>query len=220
MKHHSISTETENCTQQGYLRFPTSWNLTSLGTLRVGKLGDVLGIDSIPESLKVTSFAYSQSFRQNDGGTVVCGSAGEVAPDPTLDDMFEIGGGRLENSNTLQRDTVWTMNALYAPDQLRQRMAFALSQIFALDPQIITARQASEPQIYFYDIFVRNGLGNYGDVMREVSFNPEMAEMLTFIRNKPIQYGWHSSSREVNCKYYWLLFPSFFICRRCHDEII
>jgi hypothetical protein len=33
-----------------------------------------------------------------------------------------------------QKKTVWTMLALQGDDQLRQRIAFALSQIFAISP--------------------------------------------------------------------------------------
>ena len=43
----------------------------------------------------------------------------------------------------------------------------------------------------FYDIFVRNGLGNYRDALQEVSYSVKMGEMLTFIGNKATAYGWH-----------------------------
>jgi hypothetical protein len=76
-------------------------------------------------------------------GTLVCGSEGEVAPDPSEDDYFEI---QLSDPDTLdtavsqtsQRQTIWTHHALFAEDQLRQRMAWALSQIVVLVPSDVT----------------------------------------------------------------------------------
>ena len=77
------------------------------------------------------------------------------------------------------------MQALYANDQLRQRMAWALSQI------LVTAARGgvaftgeTEMWTNYYDIFVRNAFGNYRDVLREVTYSPIMGDYLTFKRNR------------------------------------
>jgi len=38
--------------------------------------------------------------------------------------------------------------------------------------------------MHYYDIFVRNAFGNYRDILKEVSYSPLMAEMLTFVESK------------------------------------
>jgi hypothetical protein len=46
----------------------------------------------------------------------------------------------------------------------------------------------SEWFLSYYDIFVRNAFGNYRDVLREVSYNPLMAENLSFLKSKSSAY--------------------------------
>ncbi len=89
---------------------------------------------------------------------------------------------------SLQKITTWNMIALSSQDQLRQRMAWALSQIFVVkSKQINEAGQSaslSEPYLNYYDIFVRHAFGSYRDVLKEVSQSPMMAEMLSFLESK------------------------------------
>lgn len=75
------------------------------------------------------------------------------------------------------------MISLSSQDQLRQRMAWALSQILIVTSQQI-AEASSEPYLNYYDIFVRNAFGNYSDILKEVSYSPMMAEMLSFLDSK------------------------------------
>ena len=77
----------------------------------------------------------------------------------------------------------WWQNAVDAPDQLRQRMAFALSQIFvisqnsALDSEYIGTTK-------YYDILVKHAFGNYRDLLEDVTLSPMMGVYLSMIRNK------------------------------------
>ena len=66
-----------------------------------------------------------------------------------------------------------------ANDQLRQRMAFALSQILVVDDDSRTLRTA-----YYFDILSRNAFGNYRDILQEVTYSPKMGDYLTYIRNR------------------------------------
>lgn len=67
-------------------------------------------------------------------------------------------------------------------DLLRQRVAFALSEIFVISIQ-------SELEGYgdgvasFYDIMSRNAFGNYRDLLREVSLHPCMGFYLSHLNN-------------------------------------
>jgi 23S rRNA A2030 N6-methylase RlmJ len=40
----------------------------------------------------------------------------------------------------------------------------------------------------YYDIFVRNAFGNYFDILKEVSYSPMMAEMLSYLSSKSAAY--------------------------------
>jgi uncharacterized protein (DUF1800 family) len=81
------------------------------------------------------------------------------------------------------RQEVWWRLAVSARDQLRQRVAFALSEIFVvsdLDPQL-----AQRPQVLagYYDVLVRNAFGNYRQLLEEITLSPAMGVYLSMIRN-------------------------------------
>jgi len=59
--------------------------------------------------------------------------------------------------------TVWANNTLFAKDQLPQRMAWVLYQIVSIDlPSSYVWN--TETWLLYYDIFVRNAFGSYGDI--------------------------------------------------------
>ena len=95
-------------------------------------------------------------------------------------------GGSIKDTTLLsrQKTNVWNMIALSAQDQLRQRLAWALSQILVVTPRQINEFGLSEAYLNYYDIFVRNAFGNYRDVLKEVSYSPMMGEMLSFLESK------------------------------------
>jgi hypothetical protein len=70
---------------------------------------------------------------------------------------------------------VWTSVVLHCADQLRHRVAFALSQILVLGEAGFDKPEEYEVYADFYDIFVRNAFGSYYDVLREVAYSPQMA---------------------------------------------
>merc|ERR550532_549168 len=81
------------------------------------------------------------------------------------------------------RSSVWLMQALYAEDQLRQRMAWALSQILVAAEPGTDLDDYSELWMNYYDIFVRNAFGNFRDVLREVTYSPVMGAYLSALQN-------------------------------------
>ena len=70
------------------------------------------------------------------------------------------------------------------PDLLRQRMAFALSQIFVISDRVDELMLTPQGMLNFYDIFVRHGFGNYRDVLREVALHPCMGIYLSHLKNR------------------------------------
>lgn len=77
----------------------------------------------------------------------------------------------------------WWTNIIAGPDQLRQRVAFALSEIFVVSGISGGLNGASDSQTYYYDILVRNALGNYRTLLEQVSLSPDMGLFLSTMRN-------------------------------------
>lgn len=80
--------------------------------------------------------------------------------------------------------TVWWDLALLSEDQLRQRMAWALSQIFVLGESGSLANQYPIQWVNWYDILVRNSFGNFRDLLGEVTYSPKMGDYLTYYNNR------------------------------------
>jgi len=79
---------------------------------------------------------------------------------------------------------VWFESAINANDQLRQRVAWALSQYFVVGEKGSNQRLLNERWLNFYDIFVRNAFGNFRDILGEVTWSPHMGYYLSYIENK------------------------------------
>lgn len=81
------------------------------------------------------------------------------------------------------RHAAWWKVAIAGPDQLRQRVAFALSQILVVgnDSGI---QSESEALCNFYDIFVRHAFGSYRDILDEVTLSPVMGTWLSHLMNQ------------------------------------
>jgi uncharacterized protein (DUF1800 family) len=76
----------------------------------------------------------------------------------------------------------WWRAAATEPDQLRQRVAFALSQIFVIsfaDPNIDVRGAAS-----YYDMLTRNSFGNFRTLLNDVTLHPMMGRYLTYLANQ------------------------------------
>jgi len=81
------------------------------------------------------------------------------------------------------RIEIWWQRALTAPDQLRQRMAFALSQIFVIS-QFGALDGNHEEVTLYYDMLLENSFGNYRDLLENVTLSPVMGTYLSMIRNR------------------------------------
>jgi uncharacterized protein (DUF1800 family) len=80
----------------------------------------------------------------------------------------------------LQRD--FFVNAVTAPDQLRQRVAWALSQIIVTsgnEPDLSYAHVMSRYQ----NIMFNNAFGNFQQLLMDVSLNPAMGNYLDMVNN-------------------------------------
>ncbi|EDY82002.1 conserved hypothetical protein [Verrucomicrobiia bacterium DG1235] len=82
-----------------------------------------------------------------------------------------------------ERIATWWTRAVTAPDQLRQRVAFALSELLVVSDKEAFLDYAYETANY-YDILVRNAFGDYEQLLFEVTLSPIMGEFLTMLRSE------------------------------------
>ena len=80
--------------------------------------------------------------------------------------------------------TPFARNAIAGDDQLRQRVAFALSQILVVSRRDANLEEKPEAMTNYYDTLVRHALGNFGDLLREVTFHPAMGWYLSHAGNQ------------------------------------
>jgi uncharacterized protein (DUF1800 family) len=76
----------------------------------------------------------------------------------------------------------WWQNSITAPDQLRQRVAFALSEIFVVSENGVLVNNADELSSY-YDMLVDNAFGNYRTLLEDVTLHPAMGNYLGMLNN-------------------------------------
>jgi uncharacterized protein (DUF1800 family) len=72
-------------------------------------------------------------------------------------------------------------NALYNPDQLRQRVAFALSEIWVVSKSSTIGYAAAFPPLL--NIFQNDAFGSYATLMTDVTLNPAMGQYLDMVNN-------------------------------------
>lgn len=109
----------------------------------------------------------------------------------TMDDFaaFNDGGqgppvnGRYPYPGGTHRQAAWWKIALTAPDQLRQRVAFALSEIFVVSDQEPTVNTWQEGAANYQDVLVANAFGNFRTLLEQVTLHPIMGVYLSMIRN-------------------------------------
>lgn len=71
---------------------------------------------------------------------------------------------------------------LTADDELRQRMMFALSQIFVISTDEFF--NEGYGTAYYSDILTDQAFGNYRTLLNDVTYSPAMAKYLTYYRNR------------------------------------
>ena len=168
--------------------WPTRWNRNNPTPLvrRMGVLGEQVEFSSLPTTVQVpwlAEMAGVEDVSVDPGVSESCGSVGEVANDPMFGHKY---GGRGEIS--IQRPSYWPksmmwQNAVFhAEDQLRQRVAWALSQIYVVADVGFAGNM--EVTAKYYDIFLRNAFGNFRNLIKEVAYSESMAIMLTYLNSK------------------------------------
>ena len=96
-------------------------------------------------------------------------------------DMVAAGNGGISQTNFF--DSYWAQ-AIAGDDQLRQRAAFALSQIFVISFTDSTLRSQVRGVASYYDMLGENAFGNFRDLLEAVSLHPMMGVYLSHLKNQ------------------------------------
>jgi uncharacterized protein (DUF1800 family) len=82
------------------------------------------------------------------------------------------------------------INAVKDSDQLRERVAFALNEMW-----VVSQNKVSDPTGYtnYMTVLTKNALGNYYDVMKDVTLTPAMGHYLDMVNNDKPASGQHAN---------------------------
>lgn len=76
-------------------------------------------------------------------------------------------------------ESLWDDLSIEAPDQLRQRMAWALLQILVMN----NPQDTASADLLYYSEYIEHALGNYRDLLGYVTRSHQMGIFLTYINN-------------------------------------
>jgi len=97
-----------------------------------------------------------------------------------LPDQPILNSAGKNNRNLQPVQRAFFQNAVTGNDQLRQRIAFALSQIWVVSAVQVTSAYAYPP---YWRLFRDNAFGNYRDIIKAVTLNPAMGSYLSMANN-------------------------------------
>jgi len=163
--------------------------------------------DSQPERLKGIAAASRLGSRATlglDYNAIV--ELSEVGEEAWLDEQFQLpasyhdpvvadlltrqAGGEFtdldaENPNlsAVFSRLAWWQQAVSAEDQLRQRVALALSEIFVVSDSINALSIYPYAMSNYYDLLLENAFGNFRDLLLDVTLHPAMGVYLSHINN-------------------------------------
>jgi uncharacterized protein (DUF1800 family) len=80
-------------------------------------------------------------------------------------------------------DIAWR-DMIDGEDQLRQRMVFALSQIFVVSYENSDVAETLASAAFYMDMLDENAFGNHRELVEAVTYSPSMAQFLTYLNNR------------------------------------
>ena len=97
-----------------------------------------------------------------------------------LTDQGTFGGNSDGTMNPANRQAGWFKTVLTAPDQLRQRVGFALSELFVVSDVSI---DRPDGLANYYDLLCHGAFGNFRTLLETVTLSPIMGNYLSSLRN-------------------------------------
>lgn len=147
---------------------------------------------SSPSVAEASRFLQQATFGPTDAEIARVQSLGyegwvdeQLSRSPTLHyPLIEgIDGDATDNPQQSDRLDIWWLHSVEAPDQLRQRVAFALSQIMVVSENDATLDGEPEGLANYYDLLLQHAFGNYRDLLEAVTLSPVMGTYLSHLRN-------------------------------------
>jgi len=104
---------------------------------------------------------------------------------PTVQAAYSNLASPMQMMGTLNADRqeIWFRNSIRGPDQLRQRVAFALSQIMVVSQQSALQNMPFALADY-YDMLARHAFGDFRQLMQDVTLHPAMGVYLNMLGNQ------------------------------------
>ncbi len=126
---------------------------------------------------ELVSLGYSAWMRRQLAAT----SAPNVDEVRTLQAAFAARGDNI--GDEALAEIVWK-DMINGNDQLRQRMAFALSQILVTSYENADVADTPAAVAFYMDVLNRNAFGSYRTLLEDVTYSPSMAQFLTYLNNR------------------------------------
>lgn len=112
---------------------------------------------------------------------------------PSIEEIFQTifeihlaeGGDSLDfppRSSWVHLDYAWWDNTMKGKDLLRQRMAYALSEILVISAESNLSGYGLALAVY-YDILIKHAFGNFRDILEDVTRSPAMGVYLSHLNN-------------------------------------
>ncbi|RXK53424.1 DUF1800 domain-containing protein [Oleiharenicola lentus] len=95
-----------------------------------------------------------------------------------------LAAGQITSIGNAQNRRARNQVMISGNDQLRQRVAYALSQIFVISDNVSTISNAAEGSSSYYDMLLRGCFGSFRDLLMDVTRHPMMGRYLSHYRNR------------------------------------
>jgi uncharacterized protein (DUF1800 family) len=102
---------------------------------------------------------------------------------PVSSHLAFVDGSGVNPPTITQTNDAWWTHAIAGPDQLRQRVAFALSEILVVS--VTTGNLGEQPGALpaYYDVLVKGSFGNFRQLLEDITLNTAMGRYLDMLRN-------------------------------------
>jgi uncharacterized protein (DUF1800 family) len=102
---------------------------------------------------------------------------------PISSHMAFVDAAAVKRSVFVQATDAWWTYAVSAPDQLRQRVAFALSELFVVSKNDGTLGGRAGALPTYMDVLVKDSFGNFRQLLQDITLNPAMGRYLNMLGN-------------------------------------
>jgi uncharacterized protein (DUF1800 family) len=108
----------------------------------------------------------------------------QIALEPNYHINYLVKSTDAENFSYINRIDAWWKATLRSDDQLRQRVAFALSEILVVSDSNSSLSSKPEGMVTYYDLLIKHAFGNFRDLLEDVTLSPIMGTYLSHLGNE------------------------------------